>query len=550
MSVAAPSLEMANLEATFVGPMPSWLDSNTRQGDSNTRSLVPGMKLVDISQADWKDAPGSLLRQRLTAATGVLICCLALLFLRSWWMSDTIWAWLRGLILVETVGCLVLLTGSRKLSLPELRGIEIALFVPVGIQLLALHWGAMREAAVAMDQLKILEVTQIATFGFALLMLAYGMFMPNGWQRTAVMLIPPSLAPITIAVCGLWLHPWLAELFTAQRLTEVALVPIASAAVAVFGTRTIATLRHEARLAKKLGQYRLKRELGRGGMGQVFLGEHQLLKRPCAIKVIHPQHVIDPLALARFEQEVRSTARLSHWHTVEVYDYGHTDDGTFYYVMEYLPGMNLSELVHQFGPLPIARAIHFLRQTCAALKEAHREGMIHRDLKPANIYAAERGGVYDVTKLLDFGLVADPRDRTLVTEDGAAVTSPFAGSPLYMSPEQARGNRDVDPRSDIYSLGAVGYFLTTGRPPFEGKSPWRVMLAHARNPVNPPSELRLDLPSDLEDVLLKCLAKRPEDRYQNVCELAESLDRCAAGRIWTFQNAETWWATNVTTCEL
>lgn len=550
MSVASPSIDLAHLEATLVGPMPAWLDSNTQQGDSVTRSPLPAMKLIDASRPGWHHASGSLLRQRLTAASVVLVGCLALLFARSWWMAEPVWAWLRGSILVGTVGCFAVLIGRRKMSLEELRGIELALFVPVGIQLYSLHLGALWDAAHATDHLKILEVTHIATFGFALLMLAYGMFMPNGWRRTAVMLIPPALAPLTIAASGLWFHPWLAEIFTPRRLTEIALVPIAAAAVAVYGTRTISMLRHEARLAKQLGQYRLTRELGRGGMGQVFLAEHQLLKRPCAIKVIHPEHIVDPHALARFEREVRSTARLSHWHTVEVYDYGHTDDGTFYYVMEYLPGMNLSELVQRHGPLPISRAIHFLRQTCAALKEAHREGMIHRDLKPANIYASERGGVYDVTKLLDFGLVADPRDGSWITDDSLSQPTPFAGSPLYMSPEQAKGNLDIDIRSDIYSLGAVGYFLVTGRPPFEGKSPWRVMLAHARNPVNPPSDLRSDLPKELEAVLLKCLAKRPEDRYQDVGELADALDRCRHEHIWTYRDAENWWATHVTTCEL
>jgi serine/threonine-protein kinase len=283
-------------------------------------------------------------------------------------------------------------------------------------------------------------------------------------------------------------------------------------------------------------------------MGQVFLAEHQLLKRPCAIKVIHPQHVVDPHALARFEREVRSTAKLSHWHTVEVYDYGHTEDGTFYYVMEYLPGMNLNDLVTRFGPLPIARAIHFLRQTCAALKEAHHEGMIHRDLKPANIFAAERGGVYDVTKLLDFGLVTDRRAAGLRADDGS--NSPFVGSPLFMSPEQARGATEIDARSDIYSLGAVGYYLITGRPPFAGNSAWKVMVAHIHDTLSPPSHYQPDVPADLEAVLMKCLSKRPEDRYADVVELAAALELCASGRIWTFRDAEAWWREHVTVCVL
>ncbi len=550
MSIAAPALSLEHLEATYIGPLSDDLDSSTNEGQGVTSPAEAGQRLIDVSRAHWLDAPGALLRQRLLAAGLVLVGCLGLLYLRSWWLSEGVWAWLRGLILVHTLGCVVLLIGRRSLHLRELRGLELALFVPVGIQLYCLQLDLLWNAAEAENALQAHEVLQIATFGFALLMMAYGMFMPNSWRRTAVMLVPPAFAPVSMAVSGLCLYPWLQTQISTLKLFEITLVPLVSGAVATYGAWTFSTLRHEARKARKLGQYHLKRELGRGGMGQVFLAEHQLLKRPCAIKVIHPEHVVNPLALSRFEREVRTTAQLSHWHTVEVYDYGHTEDGTFYYVMEYLPGMNLNELVAKFGPLPISRAVHFLRQTCAALREAHREGMIHRDLKPANIFAAERGGVYDVTKLLDFGLVTDRHEAGLLADRMADGATPFAGSPLYMSPEQARGAEKIDARSDVYSLGAVGYYLVTGRPPFEGTSPWRVMTAHIHDAVVPPSRFRTDLPSDLEAVLMKCLTKRAQDRYQDVLELAAALENCAANRVWTFRDAEDWWATHVTTCEL
>ncbi|MFO0918317.1 MAG: serine/threonine-protein kinase [Planctomycetaceae bacterium] len=550
MSLAAPALDLSHLEPTLIGPGPSWTRPEPAWKDSSSSSSHPRMQLIDASLTGRSELPGALLRQRLTAAASVLLACLLLMFARDWWLEESGSAWLRGLILVNTLGCLVLLIGSRKLSLAELRGIELALFVPIGIQLYSLQVQGLWEAARRHDLVEITQITHVATFGFALLMMAYGMFMPNSWKRTAVLLAPPALAPISLIGSGVWCHPWLAGVFPVNQLIEVTLVPMISAAVAVYASWTISTLRYEARCAQRLGQYRLTRELGHGGMGQVYLAEHQLLKRPCAIKVIHPHHVADPSALARFEREVRSTAKLSHWHTVEVYDYGHTDDGTFYYVMEYLPGLNLGELVQRFGPLPIGRAIHFLRQTCAALREAHGEGMIHRDLKPANIYAAERGGVYDVTKLLDFGLVADPREGGWLTESAESQQAPFAGSPLYMSPEQAMGSSSLDSRSDIYSLGAVGYYLLTGRPPFEGRSPWRVMQAHARDAVRPPSQFRPDLPADLEVVLLKCLAKRPQDRFADVVELGQALLVCAADHPWTFVDAEDWWMTHVTTCEL
>ena len=186
-------------------------------------------------------------------------------------------------------------------------------------------------------------------------------------------------------------------------------------------------------------------------MGEVYLAEHVLLRRPCALKLIRPERAGDPKNLRRFEREVQATATLTHPNTVQVYDYGHTDDGTFYYVMEYLPGLTLEELVKRHGPLPPARAIHFLRQVCGALEEAHAVGLIHRDIKPGNVIVCERGGVHDVAKLLDFGLVLSPvseADGEKLTQDGA-----IAGTPAYMSPEQAGGQDDVDARSDIYSLG-------------------------------------------------------------------------------------------------
>jgi serine/threonine-protein kinase len=308
----------------------------------------------------------------------------------------------------------------------------------------------------------------------------------------------------------------------------------------VFGTHMIGTLRREAFEAKQLGQYRLKQLIGAGGMGEVYLAEHQLLKRPCALKVIRPGKADDPKVLARFEREVRATAALSHWNTVEIYDYGRTDDGTFYYVMEFLPGKSLAELVEEYGPLPAGRVIYLLRQTCDALHEAHSAGLIHRDIKPGNIFAAQRGGVYDVAKLLDFGL-AKPRgngngENIQLTHDGA-----ITGSPLYMSPEQSLGENEADARGDIYSLGAVAYFLLTGHPPFEADTAMKVLVAHAREEASPLSRWRHDIPADLERVVLRCLAKRPEDRFQDVLTLHRALLDCEAAGDWSAERAEKWW---------
>src|SRR5262245_60391171 len=235
-------------------------------------------------------------------------------------------------------------------------------------------------------------------------------------------------------------------------------------AVAVHGSYRIEVLRQEAVASRRLGQYQLKQCIGSGGMGDVYLAEHVLLRRPCAIKLIRSERAGDPTNLARFEREVQATATLTHPNTVEIFDYGHAADGTFYYAMEYLPGISLDELVRRHGPLPAARVIHLLRQVCGALQEAHTAGLIHRDIKPGNVLVCQRGGRHDVAKLLDFGLVQvhglNP-DGQQLTQEGA-----IAGTPAYMSPEQAAAKADLDGRSDLYSLGAVAYFLLTGQPPF------------------------------------------------------------------------------------
>ena len=301
----------------------------------------------------------------------------------------------------------------------------------------------------------------------------------------------------------------------------------------MWGATTMGTLRREAFAARQLGQYRLKQKLGAGGMGEVYLAEHLLLKRPCAIKLIRPDRANDVTSLSRFEREVRATAKLTHWNTIEIYDYGRADDGTFYYVMEYLPGMDLGQLVQATGPLPPSRAIHFLRQTCEALREAHDSGLVHRDIKPGNIFAAHRGGIFDVAKLLDFGLAKPVTDigQTLVTMEGT-----ITGSPLYMSPEQATGSHEVDARSDIYSLGVVTYFLLTGAPPFMSDRPLEVIMAHARDKPRPLSVLTLRFLAIWKPLCCVAWRKNPKIDFPMSKSLHRALNAClmpAVGR-------ETW----------
>jgi serine/threonine-protein kinase len=328
------------------------------------------------------------------------------------------------------------------------------------------------------------------------------------------------------------------EVATFEQVSDNVIMIVLGLVSSLYGTHIINALRVEAFKARQMGQYHLKERIGAGGMGEVYLAEHSLLKRPCAIKLIHPGSQADPTALARFEREVRTTAKLTHWNTVDVFDYGRTDDGTFYYVMEFLPGMSLYDLVRRFGPLPASRVIHLVRQTCHALREAHGQGLIHRDIKPANIFVARLGGVCDVAKLLDFGLVKHSEDEpnSELSQEGT-----FSGSPLYMSPEQFTAVRDVGPRSDIYSLGATAYFALCGKVPFDGKNAVQVMIAHARDPVPPPSQILVSIPADLEQVVLRCLAKRPDERFSNVDELEQALNACADAEGWGDAAAADWW---------
>jgi len=372
----------------------------------------------------------------------------------------------------------------------------------------------------------------------------YALFIPNRWRRAAVILGAMCAAPVLLSIFLWWQDPAYAGAIAAHRtyLVEPIIIMAVTFLAATYGTHVINALREEAFEAKQLGQYRLVNLIGAGGMGEVYLAEHQMMKRPVAIKLIRPSKAADKQALARFEREVRATAKLSHWNTIEIFDYGQTEDGTFYYVMEYLPGLSLADLVEKHGPLPAARAIHLLTQTCDALSEAHGRGLIHRDIKPGNIFAAHRGGYHDVAKLLDFGLakpLSTDTEPVQLTQDGS-----ITGSPMYMAPEQALGDSEPNERSDIYSLGAVAYYVLTGRPPFEGDRAIKIILAHAHDVVVPPTRHRHDLPPDLEQVILRCLAKNPLDRYASAAALREALCECQASGHWTAGDAAQWWRAN------
>jgi eukaryotic-like serine/threonine-protein kinase len=316
--------------------------------------------------------------------------------------------------------------------------------------------------------------------------------------------------------------------------------------MAYVGSRIVYRLGAAVREAREMGSYRLIQRLGAGGMGEVWRAQHRMLARPAAIKLIRPEVLgaRDPgtreLLLRRFEREAQATALMCSPHTLALYDFGMADDGTFYYVSELLEGFDLDQLLRQFGPVPAERAVHFLRQMCASLAEAHEAGLIHRDIKPANVYACRYGREVDFIKVLDFGLV-----KRRPTEAGAGeltVEEGPSGTPAFMSPEQVLGEGRVDARSDLYAVGGVAYWLLTGSLVFRGASPMETMVMQVHRAPEPPSHrTELAIPPELESIVLDCLAKDPGDRPQTADQLAEQLAAVPLAPKWTDSRAREWW---------
>jgi hypothetical protein len=322
-----------------------------------------------------------------------------------------------------------------------------------------------------------------------------------------------------------------------HSFVDMILWSASATALASVTSKVIYGLSEKAIEARQLGQYTLEQKIGEGGMGEIFRARHAMLRRPTAIKLMTGDG--SEAALRRFEKEVQLTARLTHPNTISIFDYGRTPDGRFYYAMELLDGLTLEELVAQAGPLPPGRVIHILLQVCGALREAHGVGLIHRDIKPANIYICPRGGSFDIVKVLDFGLVREFANGVDITRSNIDI---IVGTPLYISPEAIVTPAQIDARADIYALGAVAYFLLTGSPPFAGKTLVELCGQHLHNAPVPPSErIPGGLASDLEHVVLACLAKEPAWRPQNVQAVAEALRGCRDAGTWSEGDAEAWW---------
>jgi RIO-like serine/threonine protein kinase len=327
-----------------------------------------------------------------------------------------------------------------------------------------------------------------------------------------------------------------------KRIFSVLVSGLVLVAAGMLGA-ALATARMQRRvqraeqLASRFGQYRIVRKIGEGGMGAVYLASHELLRRPAALKLLRAERASHD-EIARFEREVRLTSSLTHPNTVAVYDYGRAEDGTFYYAMEYLEGLDLHTLVARFGPLPAARVVHLLIQVCGSLSEAHAAGLIHRDIKPANLLVCTRGGVGDIVKVLDFGVVLSLKGRGHEIRDKAAV-----GTPEFMAPEMFESADQASVQSDLYALGGVAYFLLTGAAPFEGQSTAELCMAHLTQKPEPlAARLGQSPDAALEAALMACLAKRSSSRPSSALSLRALLERSPLSRAWTQADADAWWA--------
>ena len=413
-------------------------------------------------------------------------------------------------------------------SLDVLRGIDLAALV-IGCALFAVM-GAYLTRMQLVAGLDVAIGAYAGLLACANTVMARAIFVPSTPRRT--------LLASTVAMAPLVPAALVAGGGTVAGIANIATWCAVSIAIATVGSHIIFGLRTEAARIRRLGQYTLERQIGSGGMGVVYRASHAMLRRPTAIKLLPPDRAGET-ALARFEREVQMTAQLSHPNTVAIYDYGRTPDGVFYYAMEYLDGINLEDLVRLHGPQPPGRVVSILEQVCGSLGEAHERGLVHRDIKPANIILTERGGEPDVAKVVDFGLVKSyaSEDTSLTMSTPGVVT----GTPLYLSPEALTAPDAGDPRSDLYALGAVGYFLVTGRPLFDGRTVAEIIGHHLHTEPEPPSRrLGRDLPRDIEQVILQCLRKAPAERPADARALRERLRRSAVPP-WTMEQAVEWW---------
>jgi serine/threonine-protein kinase len=493
-----------------------------------------GDRLKSDPALEPSEVGGHTLLQRRLALYGKVLVAQSILY---WLIYAIIWGPTVGfarslghiaswdvILLTAIYSLFWLVARGRPRSMPVLLATDVGGSLAIGIDNVFLMLGDLGTISGVFENL----------IGFICILLWRALIVPSTIKRTllcGLLMGGPTILGVALG----------RQRFDDQALSWITMVGFSinwSAIALIFSGVASAVLygmRREVRDARRLGQYTLREKLGEGGMGVVYRASHAMLRRPTAIKLLADGA---EASLARFEQEVQLLAGLNHPNIVTVHDYGRTADGSFYYAMELLDGMDLEKLVAADGPQPPERVIHIMRQVARGLDEAHGVGLVHRDVKPANVFVCRRWGEPDAVKVLDFGLAKNN------TDPPASVTGQnvVLGTPLYISPEALKGAALVDVRSDIYSLGAVAYYMLTAEPVFAGSSAFEVCARHLHSPPVAPSErLGRAVPAELEAIVLRCLAKSPGDRYPTAAELERALAACAAASGWSADRARAWW---------
>lgn len=467
------------------------------------------------------------------------VLTVALLLLETWLQPEVLR--LRGLPSLLLFGAVIILSSIGIIAVERFR-----LLSPVGTLNLGLAFEVIVAAAISFSETALLGSPGVLIVGcskVALWIAIMGLLIPNKPSRKLLTALVSAstwplayfanlhmrgLEPLPLSDLVMWLH-----------------IPYLTAILTFAISKRIYHMESAVEKARELGSYQLIELIGAGGMGQVWRARHRMLAREAAIKLIRSDLLVQQaghepeLTRQRLKREATAIASLQSPHTVFVFDFGISRDGSFYYVMELLDGMSLEDLVHKHGPQPASRVIHFLRQTCESLEEAHKKGLIHRDIKPSNIFFCKTGIAYDFVKVLDFGLVKqlEPSETLNLTIGGTCV-----GTPAYMAPEVALGQSQLDGRVDIYGLGCVAYFLLTGSQVFKETTATAAAIAHVQKiPIPPSQATELPIPAELEEIVLRCLEKKPGNRPASARELNRLLAAITVTPEWTPESAEKWW---------
>lgn len=485
-------------------------------------------------------------RSRLTTAAVILLACFGVVFVTQIIAGALVW-WAQAIgLLVILGGAVTLLMSQRTLGARQLGIIELAIVGAPAASIAGRHYALMVHLAEIEDRARLLTSAAGVVVGFFTIIVIYGLIIPNSWKRTAgvvaLLVIWPLLEPFVLQR----FEPRVLEL--APELVEPELVArhgvflLVGAIVAVYGTHLLNSLRRAVQDAEQIGQYKLERKIGEGGMGEVWEARHALLARPAAIKLIKldkqgASMESSQTSVARFEREATVTANLRCPHTVQVFDFGTTSDGSCYYAMEFLKGLDLDSLIEKHGLVPAERVVWIWIQVCRSLAEAHDSGLVHRDIKPANIFLCHLGLAHDFVKVLDFGLVTFQEGAAEM--DAKLTQAGVLGTPAFISPEAMLGH-DITNRSDVYSTACVAYWLLTGEYVFKGTA-MEMATGHARiDPRRPSVRTDNEIPEQLEEIVLRCMSKAPSER-PDAAALARELEATGLADGWSEARREKWW---------